>query len=99
MCADEQGAAHLAREGGRFGDATISLMWNDETDLDLHVLPPMWRDDVLREHSLVARVEWRDRPRPARMHVTTPSGETVSYQRLCPTKHYYSPHFIQLHPF
>jgi len=40
MCADEQGVAHLAREGGCFGDATISLMWNDETDLDLHVFPP-----------------------------------------------------------
>jgi len=33
-------AARLAREGGRFGDVTISLLWNDQTDLDLHVTLP-----------------------------------------------------------
>ena len=33
-------AARLAREGGRFGDLTITLVWNDESDLDLHVFTP-----------------------------------------------------------
>lgn len=33
-------AARLAREGGRFGDVTITLVWNDQSDLDLHVTLP-----------------------------------------------------------
>eukprot|EP00325_Prymnesiales_sp_UTEX-LB-985_P022860 CAMPEP_0174714686 /NCGR_PEP_ID=MMETSP1094-20130205/18656_1 /TAXON_ID=156173 /ORGANISM="Chrysochromulina brevifilum, Strain UTEX LB 985" /LENGTH=885 /DNA_ID=CAMNT_0015914089 /DNA_START=113 /DNA_END=2767 /DNA_ORIENTATION=+ len=33
-------AARLAREGARIGDVTISLVWNDEADLDLHVIVP-----------------------------------------------------------
>ena len=33
-------AARLAREGGRFGDLTITLVWNDEADLDLWVVIP-----------------------------------------------------------
>jgi len=33
-------AARLAREGARIGDVTISLVWNDECDLDLHVFVP-----------------------------------------------------------
>jgi len=36
----DQVAARLAREGGRFGDVTISLLWNDQCDLDLHVFLP-----------------------------------------------------------
>jgi len=30
----------LQREGARIGDVTISLIWNDESDLDLHVHVP-----------------------------------------------------------
>jgi len=33
-------AARLQREGARIGDVTISLIWNDESDLDLHVYVP-----------------------------------------------------------
>jgi len=33
-------AARLQREGARIGDVTISLIWNDQSDLDLHVKVP-----------------------------------------------------------
>lgn len=33
-------AQRLAREGGRIGDVTVSLIWNDESDLDLWVHLP-----------------------------------------------------------
>lgn len=38
-------AARVAREGGRFGDVTITLVWNDESDLDVRVTLPS--DEVL----------------------------------------------------
>lgn len=37
---EDQVAARLKREGGRFGDVTVSLLWNDQSDLDLHVTLP-----------------------------------------------------------
>merc|ERR1719502_529365 len=33
-------AVRRAREGGRVGDVTVTLIWNDESDLDLHVFVP-----------------------------------------------------------
>jgi hypothetical protein len=33
-------AVRRAREGGRVGDVTVTLIWNDQTDLDLHVYVP-----------------------------------------------------------
>lgn len=32
--------ARLAREGARAGDMTASLIWSNESDLDLHVIGP-----------------------------------------------------------
>ena len=43
-------AARLAREGARIGDVTISLVWNDEADLDLHVYVPKRPLDDVGEH-------------------------------------------------
>jgi len=43
-------AARLAREGARLGDVTISLVWNDEADLDLHVYVPKSPSDTEGEH-------------------------------------------------
>ena len=43
-------AARLAREGARIGDVTISLVWNDEADLDLHVFVPKSPSDDVGEH-------------------------------------------------
>jgi len=37
---DDDVAQRLAREGGRVGDLTFSLVWNDESDLDLWVTMP-----------------------------------------------------------
>ena len=43
-------SARLAREGARIGDVTISLVWNDEADLDLHVFVPQTPSDPTGEH-------------------------------------------------
>ena len=32
--------ARVAREGAKVGDVTITLTWDDRTDLDLHVFTP-----------------------------------------------------------
>jgi len=44
-------AARLAREGARIGDVTVSLVWNDEADLDLHVFVPVAGDPTGEEIS------------------------------------------------